>query len=243
MEKKSQFIVIEGLDGSGKSTAGKYLSAVLENRYGKRVKLTFEPHDASAGGLYIRQVLMKKINDFHPRVLPLAFAANRLDHCAREISPWLEASSDHVILCDRYYLSSLVYQSSDDFPMEAVYALNEKAMRPDLILFLNVSDEICYQRMSVRNEARELFEKNLSETRAKYDAAIDFLREKEEHIIEVDASGTVQEVVNHMLQAINLYFGTESELNIEFSTPKAENTESEESITLEKLRKKTHIWC
>ena len=206
MEKKSHFIVIEGLDGSGKSTAVKKLKAVLESDYGKKVRQTFEPNDDSVGGQFIRQILTKKISDFHPRILPLAFATNRLDHCTRTISPWLKTSADHIVLCDRYYLSSLVYQSSEDFDMEAVYQLNEKAIRPDLILFFDVSDEICYQRMASRNEDRELFEDNLAATRAKFEAAKAFLIEKGETILDIDASGTPEEVVALMIEAITTHF-------------------------------------
>lgn len=206
MEKKSYFIVIEGLDGSGKSTASQGLAEALESHYGKKIKRTFEPHDDSVGGQYIRQVLTKKISDFHPRVLPLAFAANRLDHCTRVISPWLNTSADHIVICDRYYLSSLVYQSSEDFDMEAVYQLNEKAIRPELILFFDVSDEICYQRMANRNEDRELFEENLAATRTKFEAAKSFLIGKGENVVDIDASGTPEEVVALLLEAIKPLF-------------------------------------
>lgn len=202
MREKSNFIVIEGLDGSGKSTASRGLSEILESKYGKKVKRTYEPNDDSVGGKYIRQILTGEITNFNERVLPLSFAANRLDHCSRVIAPWLEASADHVIICDRYYLSSLVYQSTEDFNMEAVYQLNEKALRPDLILFFNVSDEICYERMAKRNEPRELFEKNLAETRKKYDAAKAFLLGKGETIIDIDASGTEDQVLTKMLDVL-----------------------------------------
>ena len=213
MEKKSHFIVIEGLDGSGKSTASKNLANVLESQYGKKVKRTFEPNDDSVAGQFIRQILTKKISDFHPRILPLAFATNRLDHCTRIVSPWLATSKDHIVLCDRYYLSSLVYQSSEDFDMEAVYQLNEKAIRPDLILFFDVSDEICYQRMASRNEDRELFEDNLAATRAKFEAAKSFLIEKGETVIDVDASGTPEEVVTLLMKAITEHFEDIKKLN------------------------------
>lgn len=206
MKKKSHFIVIEGLDGSGKSTATKHLAEVLGSQYGKKIKQTFEPHDDSVGGQFIRQVLTKKISDFHPRILPLAFATNRLDHCSRVITPWLETSENHLVLCDRYYLSSLVYQSTEDFDMEAVYQLNEKAIRPDLILFFDVADEICYQRMATRNEDRELFEENLTAIRAKYEEAKSFLISKGENIIDIDASGTPKEVLTNLLVAITTHF-------------------------------------
>jgi len=87
MSKNSLFIVIEGLDGSGKSTLARQLAIFLNTIYSNKIKLTFEPHDGSTSGLYIRQVLEKKITNFSHRTLALAFAANRMDHGARVITP------------------------------------------------------------------------------------------------------------------------------------------------------------
>lgn len=203
MDKKSLFVAIEGLDGSGKTSVTRYLSNILNKESPGKVKLTFEPHDPSCAGLFIRQVLTKKITDFSPKILALAFAANRLDHCAREIKPWLNSKEGAIVLCDRYYVSSLVYQSTDDLNFEEVYTLNDAAIKPDIIFFLNVSNAVCYERMERRNEARELFETNLSQTRKKFHQAIDFLRKnKNETIIEIDASGSLQEVSNLILSEL-----------------------------------------
>lgn len=198
--------MIEGLDGSGKSTVSRYLANVLNTAYKDRVKLSFEPHDPSCAGLFIRQVLTKKIKNFSSKMLPLAFAANRLDHCTRVIQPWLEGKKARILISDRYYLSSLVYQSSDHFSFAEVMELNNQARKPDLIFFLNVSDKVCYERMKVRNQPRELFEKKLDATRATYLRAIAFLREnKGDHILEIDGSGSIEEVGRQLLEEIYRY--------------------------------------
>lgn len=203
MMKKPLFIVIEGLDGSGKSTSAKRLAEILEERHQSAVLLTYEPHNPSCGGDYIRQVLTKKITQFRPRTLALAFAANRLDHCDREIIPWLKGGENRIVISDRYYLSSLVYQGTEDFPMNSVLKINELALKPDLIFFLNVSNEVCYERMKKRNMPPELFEENLEEIRRKYLAAIQFLKEKNgENIVEIDGNGTVDEVVDLMVKSL-----------------------------------------
>ena len=195
------FIVIEGLDGSGKTTASKLLEKKLKKRF--KVKRTYEPHNDSCGGDYIRAVLTKKIKQFSHRTLALAFAANRLDHRDRVINPWLERKGERAIICDRYYLSSLVYQSQEDFGFKEVLRLNEKARMPDVIFFLNVSNEVCYERMKKRNETKELFEANLEEYRQKFLRAIRFLQKKNKnHIVEIDASGTPEETVAQMLKHI-----------------------------------------
>lgn len=201
--EKPLFIVIEGLDGSGKSTAGQFLAKALGERFGAEVLMTYEPHDPSCGGDYIRQVLTKKINRFQPRTLALAFAANRLDHCDREIIPWLGGNKKRIVISDRYYLSSLVYQSTADFSMNDVLKINELALKPDLIFFLNVSNEVCYERMKKRNLPPELFEENLEETRRKYLAAIKLLKnEHGENIVEIDGNGTVETVVESMVSIL-----------------------------------------
>lgn len=209
MQKKSLFIVIEGLDGSGKTTASRLLMQKLEESFPNKIKNSFEPHDGSTSGLFIRQILTKKITQFDPRVLALAFAANRLDHNMRVINPWLSpkkaVNEPSILICDRYYLSSLVYQTSPDFGLESVMALNEKARRPDIIFFFNVSNEVCYERMASRNLPQELFETKLSETREKYLKAIDFLKKRGDNIVEIDASVTVEAVVQQMLDAIHFY--------------------------------------
>lgn len=199
-QEESAFIVIEGLDGSGKTSVGRLLMQYLETAFPGRIKLTFEPHDPSCGGLYIRQVLTKRIKRFSHRTLALSFAANRLDHCDREINPWLEKEGLRLCISDRYYLSSLVYQSVENLPMAAVMQLNELARKPDLIFFLNVSNEVCLQRMQIRNQPAELFEQNLSETRNKFYQAISFLeKEQAAQIVEIDGNGTLAHTLSQML--------------------------------------------
>lgn len=204
MTNQPLFIVIEGLDGAGKTTASEKLAEILTQQFSKKVKRTYEPNNDHCGGKYIRKVLEKKITNFQHRTLALSFAANRLDHGDRLIGEWLERGEDHIILCDRYYLSSLVYQSKEGLSIADVMELNQYARPPDLIFFMNVSNETCYERMNVRNKPRELFEENLSETRDRYFEAIDFLRnQRGERIVEVDANGTVGSIVENMIDTIN----------------------------------------
>ena len=160
----------------------------------RHVKLTYEPNNEMVGGPFIRDILTKKHTGFTPEILPLAFATNRLDHCDRLIRPWL-ADKGNIVISDRYYLSSLVYQSRPDFPFASVMALNQYALKPDIIFFINVDSKTCYERMHIRNQPEELFEANLSESRQKYAEAIDFLEDTQgENIVEIDGSGTIEEV-------------------------------------------------
>jgi dTMP kinase len=201
MVQKNFFLVIEGLDGSGKSVITRKLVNILRHELGDRVNLTFEPHDPSCSGLFIRQVLMKKIS-VNPNTLALAFAANRSDHVEREIEDFLR--KDHsVVVCDRYYLSSLVYQSTETLSMERVFQLNASIRKPDLTLFLNAETQTCYKRMRRRPEEKELFETNLDVTRQKYKDAIEFLRARGERIIEIDANGEIDQTLNIIFSSLS----------------------------------------
>lgn len=208
MQNKNLFIVIEGLDGSGKTEISRRLTQILEHfpRYQSKVKLTFEPHDPSCSGVYIRQVLMKRISKFSPKTLALAFAANRLDHCDREINPFLDQGEGRIVICDRYYLSSLVYQSNNRISMNEIMSYNNQARKPDITLFLNVSNKVCYERMKKRATSKELFEKDLTQTRNKYFEAIEFLKsEREEKIIEINADEEIESVLGQVIEKLTLH--------------------------------------
>ncbi len=139
------FLVFEGLDGSGKSAICTRLAAHLAARCGtERVLHSFEPHDPSAAGGFIRDALAKRIAT-STRTLALAFALNRMDHNERVITPFLQSGDERIVLCDRYILSSLVYQgmAGADLSIEAVAALNVGVRMPDLTLFLDATPEVC----------------------------------------------------------------------------------------------------
>ena len=201
-DRHTFFLVIEGLDGSGKSEISRRLAELMRATLDDRVMLTFEPHDPSAAGLYIRRVLRKKIL-VSSHTLALAFALNRADHNERVIGPFLEQNSGpRLVMCDRYVLSSLVYNTSHDLPMQAVWDLNSGARRPDLTLFLDASAEICYARMGSRGGNRELFESNLAESRAHYFDAIAFLRQHGEQVMVVDANHDLLTVINSIIDVL-----------------------------------------
>jgi dTMP kinase len=92
--------------------------------------------------------------------LALLFAADRLDHVAREIEPALARGV--CVISDRYDLSSLIYQSATapvgDEVLPWIRALNLRARRPDLTLVLDISAEVAAERRKARGGEAELFE-------------------------------------------------------------------------------------
>lgn len=201
MAADSLFVVIEGMDGAGKTRVARQLQATLSQTHQNQIALTFEPHDPSAAGLYIRNALTKRIKA-SPLALALAFALNRADHNDHIITPFLSAER-RILISDRYRLSSLVYQSTGGLSMEDIYHLNQWARRPDLTIFLDVSPHNCYARLRNRPQDKELFEKNLAARAEEYRAGIELLRSKGEIIAEVDANSDFPEVFDKVLRALN----------------------------------------
>ena len=64
MQKKSLFIVIEGLDGSGKSSVSKQLVQEFDPFSKGIVKLTYEPNNDMVGGQFIRNILTTPFKKF-----------------------------------------------------------------------------------------------------------------------------------------------------------------------------------
>ncbi|MBX3063737.1 MAG: dTMP kinase [Anaerolineae bacterium] len=204
------FLVIEGLDGSGKTVIARDLAAHLKAQIGaEKVLLTYEPHDESFSGELIRAVLRKEMT-ISARTLALAFATNRADHLNKDVEPFL-ARDGSIVICDRYYLSSLVYQTTKTTPLDYVWQINGGSRPPDLTIFLNASDEVCYQRIGNRGQSRELFEENLHEKRAKYDTAIEFLRNRGERIVEANADGTIPQVLAAVIDVLRQVFPLQSQ--------------------------------
>ena len=201
MAKQGYFFVIEGMDGAGKSSIARQLHDALSQTHRDRAALTYQPHDPSAAGRYIRDVLAKR-SKASPLALALAFALNRADHLDNVVNPFLAADEQRIVICDRYVLSSLVYQSTGGLSMDDVLELNRWARQPDLTIYLDVSPNEGYARMRKRPTDRELFEKNLAERAERYSAGIELLRAKGETIIAVDANRDFDEVFGSVLQVL-----------------------------------------
>ncbi|MBI3206757.1 MAG: dTMP kinase [Myxococcales bacterium] len=156
---RGRFVVLEGIDGSGTSTQLERLAQALEAR-GLDVHRTAEPSTGPVGTL-IRQYLRHEL--LGPAAwdtMALLFAADRLDHVAREIEPTLARGG--WVISDRYDLSSLAYQSATAPSAEVVgwiRELNVRALRPDLTVIVDVPAEAAAARRGARGGDAELYEK------------------------------------------------------------------------------------
>ena len=99
MTQRGNFIVLEGIDGSGTTTQAKRLKLHLETK-GHRVHLTRQPSDGPIGKM-IRGLLEKKEGvEMNWEMLALLFAADRLRHWQEEVLPLLQQGV--FVISDRY---------------------------------------------------------------------------------------------------------------------------------------------
>ncbi len=203
--RRGRFIVLEGVDGSGTTTQLARLAEALRAD-GVAVHTTCEPSTGPVGRL-LRQALTRQLpeGELSPETLALLFAADRADHVAREVLPALRRGI--VVLSDRYLLSSLAYQGLST-PLAWVEAINGTAARPDLTLFLKVSDRVAEERRRGRGGPPELFEKTQVQRRVarKYLEAIR-RRARKERIVPLDGNRPAEEVTEAALWEIRALLG------------------------------------
>lgn len=200
--RTGRFIVLEGIDGCGKSTQISRLVERLRAE-GREVAVTAEPTASVSGGL-LRDAL-SGLQKRTPTEMAALFVLDRIFHNVSKggICELLEAGCD--VICDRYYYSSLAYQGSEtDF--EWVRAMNlgcPDIRRPDLCIFLDVSPSICLDRISASRQSTEIYEKQelLEKFRDRFLYVFDMLKNSDTIEI-VDASRTVDEVAQDVYLAV-----------------------------------------
>lgn len=153
MQKLGAFIVIEGLDGSGKTTQAKLLTAKLSQNY--RALYTAEPSQGKIG-TFVRQSCLYEKKRLSPDVEALLFAADRVEHVENEIKPALREG--RLVICDRYVYSSLAYQGSAGLNIDWIKEVNKYALKPDFSVFVDVTPETVLQRLHRKKSVMETLE-------------------------------------------------------------------------------------
>ncbi len=193
-----KLIVLEGIDGSGKGTQIARLTDRLEAS-GHKVLVTREPSAGPIGTL-IRQALADA-SQFDEATMALLFAADRLEHI-REMKAHLAAGE--IVLCDRYVLSSLAY-NSQTLTLEWILALNQEAdkrLHPDLTLYFDLSEQIALTRIGARGSDRERYEtqRQLYQVREMYRMLADV--RLDDNVVTIDASQTPEAIAEDVWRAV-----------------------------------------
>lgn len=186
----SQFLVLEGPDGSGTTTHAALLNERLI-AFGVEVALTCEPTDGPIG-LFIRQALTE--NRIPPDALQLLFTADRAWHVQSMINPALEKGK--TVISDRYWLSTYVYAQALGLDPLPFLEMNKTFVQPTKqIIFLPPFD-VCLERLGQR-ESRDMLEEDSLQQRV-YDGYKAYAKEYALPI--VDSSSSIEEVSERVFQ-------------------------------------------
>ena len=158
-------IVLEGLDGAGKSTQVARLKEYLQQRCGGMEYIHFPRYDAPVYGELISQFLRGAFGDIdavHPQLVALLYAEDR-HGAAPQLRQALAAGTP--VLLDRYVYSNVAYQCaklSDPRQREALreWILNTEfgafdLPRPDINLFLDVPLSFVEEKLSAHRQGAD----------------------------------------------------------------------------------------
>lgn len=214
MNQKGNFIVFEGIDGSGKSTQIHYL---IEHLRKENVPCyaTMEPTDSPIGSV-IHNIMTGRIKTDN-KVIAALFAADRLDHLLNKVNGLAaKVENGTTVISDRYYFSSYAYHAVD-MPMDWVIQANEQSaqiLRPTVNIFIDVDPDTALERIAKNRFERELFEKRsrLIQVRENYLKAFDKLKDIE-NIVCIDGNQTPEQIADQVWAAVCPFIqGTKGEL-------------------------------
>ena len=204
------FIVLEGIDGSGKTTQARKLCGWLEERLGAGCVVPTGEPGRWQGGERLREFILEgalstKWGEF------FAFMMDRCEHVARVISPALEKGL--CVLCDRYSASTLAYQVFSDPDVtervsEYMAGLSDiiGLPGPDCACLLDIGPDVAAKRLASRGNSdsfdsrRETF---FTRVRAGYDM---IMQTSPETWMKIDASRDEDAVFGDLTNALEFRF-------------------------------------
>lgn len=198
-----KLIVFEGPDGSGKTT--------VINEVKKRLKkdqiefLDFREPGGTKISEKIREIIIDNDNDkMTSRCECLLFAASRSQLIEEKIRPALEKGK--LVICDRFVLSSLLYQGvGRGLGIEKVKEINDFATentKADLTIFFDIDYKTALVRKRVNFSADRFESEDFDFHRKIFDAYIDIAERYKDEIKRVDATKSVEEVTDQVMDLI-----------------------------------------
>lgn len=158
---KGKLIVIEGIDGSGKSTCAKRLADSLNslnrNLNGNlniKTIYTFEP-TYSHYGAKLRKGMMSE--DLSPEEELSLFVKDRKEHIKYMIKPAIEEG--YFIILDRYFYSSIAYQGAKGIDINRIINMHKDfIIKPDIVFIFHLPIDIALNRIISKRGIADRFE-------------------------------------------------------------------------------------
>jgi len=196
------FIVLDGLDGSGKGEIIKKLHNYFFSKSKKyRVLTTREPTNGEYGRK-ARSILKEDKDPLkNAETLLDLYIKDRKSHLSKVIDPFLSAEDSHIVLCDRYYYATIAYQQTQGIPLNRLLDLNKEFTKPTISFILDVKPEIALERIKKARSATEKFEKLdfMNNLRKNF---LQLKTQLKDNIIIIDANKPLEDVFNQIKEEV-----------------------------------------
>ncbi|KAG1776658.1 thymidylate kinase [Suillus placidus] len=201
--KRGAFIVIEGLDRSGKSTQASLLHNRLQDLQDagattpKVVLLKFPDRTTAIGKMI--DAYLRSESELDDHAIHLLFSANRWE-LASTITAHLAQGT--IVLADRYAFSGIAFSARKGLPYEWCRAPEVGLPAPDLTLFFNISPEVAAARggYGLERYEKEEVQKGVRQVFDKIGRAVQ--EEGEGKWVEIDAGKNKEEVAEELWKAV-----------------------------------------
>ena len=200
------YIVIEGQDGTGKSTQAELLKKYFEDQ-GKEVVMLEEPDGDLPQAHDLHDMILTRGYNLEPLTNVLLFTAARVELWKKIAEPVLKRGG--IVISARNYWSMIAYQGyGEGVSRKKIIRLTkdllpERYCHPDFGFILTVSDEVRLARQKNRGKAAETFEAKPTAFQQRVNAAYPKIA-KEFNLTLIDASGTIEEISDKIINSLRL---------------------------------------
>jgi dTMP kinase len=199
---RGRLVVLEGIDGSGKSTQAKHLARALG------AMLTAEPGATSLGADLRAMLLDPQKSSVSLRAEALLMAADRAEHVAEVLEPAL--AHGRWVVSDRFTASTIAYQGYgrglDLAELETVAAFAASGVEVDLQILLDLPVEVARARMKpdTADRLEHLGDDFFGLVREGY---LSMAREDATHWVVVDGTNPVSDIEKQIFDAVTTRLG------------------------------------
>ena len=196
-----RFVVLEGLDASGKSTQSERLCSRLQSK-GIPALHTSEPTDSPYGEA-IRQILAASAPQ--PHYLALLYAADRALHLYHPQRGMIAFLQKGWVICSRYFFSSFAYQG-EVIEWDTIALYNREFPLPQWLIYLDIGAQRSEQRLSKRPQQRDMFEHEefLKRVTQRYSRLLQEYADSGMRILRIDATQNAPAITDEIWNALRI---------------------------------------
>lgn len=198
-----KFISFEGGEGVGKTTQSKLLSKSLKSINEKYI-ITREPGGTRESEIIRDLIVNNKYKNFLPETELLLIYAARHEHVKKLLIPSLKKNN---VICDRFIHSTICYQIiMNKINMRKLKFLHKEFafnLLPNISFFLNLNPKEGVKRSLSIKKTEIKYEKKENRFHEKIRTEFENLSKKDKHLINVDASKSIESIHRKIINILN----------------------------------------